>query len=391
MTLPAAIPNPIRVLHSYPNWLPQTQTWMYTQVRALPGAIEPHIVCETTQNLDQFSLPNIHSLQQASRGQRLWDKGLRKLKLRRHLGFGIRIARQTSAQILHSHFGQIGWADLGWSRRAHLKHVVTFYGQDVNYLPQQDARWYARYRRLFAQVDRILCEGPHMAHCLRQLGCPADKIRVHHLGVPIASIAFQPRHWQPGEPLRILIAAAFREKKGIPDALAVLGKLQHQVDLAITLIGDANAEPRCQAEKHRILAALENYGLQGCTRLLGYQPHTVFFDEAYRHHIFLSPSKTASDGDTEGGAPVSLIEVAATGMPIVSTQHCDIPEVIEPGVTGLLAPEGDVDGLWQHLSWLIQHPSAWSAMLQAGRHRMEHEFDAQVQAEKLAAFYAELI
>ncbi len=73
---------------------------------------------------------------------------------------------------------------------------------------------------------------------------------------------------------------------------------------------------------------------------MGYQPHSTLFAEAYRHHIFLSPSVTASTGDTEGGAPVSLIEMAATGMLIVSTTHCDIPEVIKHGVTGLLAPNG---------------------------------------------------
>jgi len=75
--------------------------------------------------------------------------------------------------------------------------------------------------------------------------------------------------------------------------------------------------------------------------MLGFQPHAILFEEAYKNHIFLSPSVTALDGDTEGGAPVTIIEMAATGMPIISTKHCDIPEVIKDGVTGFLANERD--------------------------------------------------
>ena len=64
-----------------------------------------------------------------------------------------------------------------------IKHLVTFYGFDVNYLPQMDPSWSQRYQELFAQCDRVLCEGPHMAGCLVGLGCPESKVRVQHLGV----------------------------------------------------------------------------------------------------------------------------------------------------------------------------------------------------------------
>ena len=82
------------------------------------------------------------------------------------------------------------------------------------------------------------------------------------------------------------------------------------------------------------MAVIEKHKLQSKIRMLGFQPYSVLLEEAYTHHIFLSPSVTASDGDTEGGAPVTLIEMLATGMPIVSTTHCDIPEIICKGPEG---------------------------------------------------------
>lgn len=388
-TVPFGTP-PLVVIHSHPVWLPQTQTWMYNQVHHLPGElVESHIVCEQTLNLDQFEVPNIHCLRDESMFRYVWQKGLRELRLRRHSEFLVRVARTTSAGVLHSHFGNVGWADLGVAGRLGLKHIVTFYGFDVSRLPSSDPRWRDRYRQLFAQADHFLCEGPHMADQLVGLGCAEENIRVHHLGVAIDSIPYRPRHWTPGEPLRVLIAGTFREKKGIPYALEALGAISRDVELEITVIGGAKAETRDEIEGRRIIKTIQECKLESVTRLLGFQPHQILMEEAYRHHIFISPSVTASDGDTEGGAPVTIIEMMASGMPIVSTMHCDIPEVVQYGKIGWLAPERDAVALSRRLEWLIEQHEDWAPMIEAGRRRAESEFNVGLQGKLLADIYRE--
>ena len=381
----------LRVIHSFPVWLPQTQTWMYNQVRYLPDDIEAHIVCERTANLDQFGLPHIHSLDQAPRWRYHWDMRLRMHGVRQYLGYLVSQSRRLRAGIIHSHFGDIGWADMGAARRAGVKHVVTFYGQDVNFLPTVHPEWKTRYQDLFSHVDRVLCEGPHMAKCIADLGCPPYKILVQRLGVRVDQIPFKIRQWDPSEPLRVLIASTFREKKGIPYALEALGRFQGEVPLEVTIIGDASDAPGSMNEKKKILAVMEKYGLMQKTRMLGYRPHSVFFEEALEHHIFLSPSITATDGDTEGGAPVSIIEMAASGMPIISTTHCDIPGVIRHGETGLLAPERDVESLISHLTWSVGHWDRWSEMVKMGRTHIERNFNAVTQGTLLMKIYQELM
>lgn len=378
------------VVHSFPVWLPGTQTWMYNQVRCLPGDIEAHVVCETTENLDQFGLPRIHCLAAEPRWRRSVDYRLRSLGLRKHSGFLATKAREVRARILHSHFGNVGWRDSGAARAAGARHVVSFYGYDASYLPAQEPAWIERYRDLFSRADRVLCEGPHMGRCVESLGCPREKVRVHHLGVRLEEIRFMPRVLRPGEPLRALVAASFQEKKGIPHAVEALGRLSGETSVELTIVGDANEEERSRAEKGRILEALERHGMKARTRMPGYRPHAALFEEAFRHHVFLSPSVTARDGDTEGGAPVTLIEMAATGMPVVATRHCDIPEIVRDGETGLLAPERDVDALVAHLRWLIAHPGDWERMGRAARRHLEAEYDAGRQGERLAAIYREL-
>ncbi|WP_262561101.1 glycosyltransferase [Acaryochloris sp. CCMEE 5410] len=270
-----------------------------------------------------------------------------------------------------------------------LKHIVTFYGLDVNQLPQQDQRWKLRYNELFEHVDCVLCEGLHMAQSLIALGCPTHKAKIHHLGIRLDQFTYQPRKWHPSEPLKVLIAAAFREKKGIPDAIAALGYLQQSTPLEITIIGDAGDDKASQREKRRILDAVHQYGLT--PTFMGYQPHSVFLEQAYRHHLFISPSVKASDGDTEGGAPVSIIEAAATGMPVIATRHCDIPEVLNRYPADLLAPEHDVEQLVRILNWWVGYPQEWAGILLPQRAYIEAEYDAKVQGLRLAAIYTEVM
>jgi colanic acid/amylovoran biosynthesis glycosyltransferase len=389
-TSPRNTAGDVIVVQSVQRWLPQTETWLYTQVINLPSDIVSHVVCTRRENFDQFPYPRVHALMDLPRWQHVWDRAMRRLRFRNHLHFLYAVARRTGARVVHSHFGFVGWRDLGVSRGLGIAHVVTFYGVDVLFYPTMDPRFRDRYRDMFAQVNLVLCEGPFMGQSIVALGCPTEKMRVHHLGIDLSLIPFEPRTWNRGEPLRVLMAGSFREKKGFTYALEALARLRKSVALEITLIGDQHGEPRTIREKEKILEAIERGGLSDCTRLTGYLPYRTVMEEARRHHIFLSPSVTASDGDSEGGAPVSLIEMSAAGMMIVSTTHCDIPGVIIDGVTGLLAPERDVEALVDRLEWMTVHPERWLEMERAGRAHVEAEFDARRQGERLAAIYREL-
>lgn len=378
----------LNILHSFPLWLPQTQTWMYSQVSEMQRlGVDAHVVCERTENLDQFGVQNIHCLTDEPKWRQVWDKGLRKLRLRRHLDYLAQVGRKTGTRIVHSHFGMVGWDNLGAVRKLSAKHVVTYYGGDVKKLPTEFPVWRKRYLQLFDEADLFLCEGSHMARCIIELGCPEHKVKVQHLGVDVGRFEFKPRQWHPGEPLKVLIAASFREKKGIPYALEALGSLSKDYCIELTIIGDAGPEMESQKEKLKILHAIERCGLQDSIRLLGFQPHSVLLKEAYAHHVFLQPSVTALDGDTEGGAPVSIIEMLATGIQVVSTTHCDIPEVMGDALCHLLAPERDPDALANIIRVLIENPESWSSISANGRARIVAEYDLNTQTQRQIEHY----
>lgn len=361
----------IRVLHYNYCWLPLTESWLYDLIRFLPASIRSSIVCRKRDHPHEFFWPEVHS-------------GSLTAYLNRQV---------DHAEILHSHFGDFGWRNMKLAKQVGMKHVVSFYGHDVRFLPLQEPEWRIRYLEMFRQVDRVLCEGEHMAECIvRDLGCPENKMTVHRLGIDLEQIPFRQRAWSAGEKPRFLIAASFWEKKGIPDALRAISLACRELGEAeITIIGDAApGSTRMAPEKEKILKTIDECGLNHSTTLLGYQPHKILLNEAYRHHVFVSPSYTAPDGDTEGGAPVTLIEMAASGMPVISTAHCDIPGTLGRSNRRLLSAERDVKGLAEAIITLFDRPS-WSVMLDENRRHIENCFSSVHQGRRLERIYRQLL
>src|SRR5207249_9002815 len=140
----------------------------YIQVRFIPATeVENYIDCNETGNLDQFPHPNIRSLERFPK----WRRRLQKLKgivwfaspLGSHLPLLAQVFRAVQPDILHSHFGHIGSVNASLAKTYGIKHVVSFYGADVNYIPHMDHRWLERYQELGTTVQEIRCAGPFMA------------------------------------------------------------------------------------------------------------------------------------------------------------------------------------------------------------------------------------
>lgn len=232
-----------------------------------------------------------------------------------------------------------------------------------------------------------------MRNRLVSLGCPESKARVHHLGIDLDEIRWEPRAPGPDGLVKVLISASFREKKGIPYAVEAFGlalRRRPDLNMSLTIIGGSSGSPPEEAERAKIESAIREYGLEGYVRMVGMRPYSSFIDELYRHHIFLSPSVTASTGDTEGGAPVSIIEASASGMPVLSTTHCDIPGVVLDGVSGYLVGERDASALADKLVLLASEPGRWKSMGQSARSHIERDFDARRQGRALGEIYDEM-
>ncbi len=78
---------------------------------------------------------------------------------------------------------------------------------------------------------------------------------------------------------------------------------------------------------------------------------------------------------TQEGIPNALKEAMASGIPVVSTFHAGISELVEDGVSGFLVPEREVVSLAERIKYLIQHPAVWPRMGMYGRKKVKSEFE----------------
>ena len=92
--------------------------------------------------------------------------------------------------------------------------------------------------------------------------------------------------------------------------------------------------------------------------------------------VFAAPSRTAANGDAEGFGMVFL-EAALSSVPVVSYRHGGVPEAVVDGETGLLAEEGDLEGLASRLEMLLTDPVLAARLGAAGKQRTIELFDVK--------------
>lgn len=93
--------------------------------------------------------------------------------------------------------------------------------------------------------------------------------------------------------------------------------------------------------------------------------------------------------DSEG-LPKSLVEAAASGLPIVTTDTIGCREVVEDGVNGFLVPVKSVEPLAKALMKLIENEELRQTMGEQSRKRAEQEFANELVIEQTLKVYSSL-
>jgi glycosyltransferase involved in cell wall biosynthesis len=188
----------------------------------------------------------------------------------------------------------------------------------------------------------------------------------------------------PAPPFRILTVARLTAKKGIPTVLAALKILSRRgIDFRFTLIGDG-------LDRDAILAGIPRLGLEGSCRWIGTQPHDVVIGHYRKADLFVLGCEIADDGDRDG-IPNVLFESMAMGVPVAATSVSAIPELVEPGATGLLAPPGRPEELADAMQTLLTDKGLRRRIIPAARERVLRDFDNRRLVGRLAAIYREAL
>jgi colanic acid/amylovoran biosynthesis glycosyltransferase len=363
-----------RVVHAVDRFLTRSETFVYTIVTS-HQRYEASVLCHARDNSAEFPFPRVHvQPQPASRlGAEWWTAAsIERVTGRSPWRRGVDAAlARIRPSVVHAHFGPIGCELIPATNAAATPLVTSLYGVDaavLPYLPQ----WQERYARLFRDGDLFLAEGPEMRKKVIAAGAPAERTLIH----PIALDLTKYPRWSPDGRATVLFVGRFVEKKGLLDAIAAFGLAQAKVPQArMTIVGGGGGEDEARA-------FTSQQGLGDRVEFVGMQPHTDVIARLTTAAVFIHPSVTAADGDSEGGAPTILLEAQAIGTPMVTTRHADIPHLVPAGPGVWLCDEHDVAALGPALIAALQQQTPSSAA-----HVIAHH-DVRMVMPRLEDIYA---
>lgn len=286
-------------------------------------------------------------------------------------------SKKRDYDVIHFHFGGVARLYYHLIDETDAKSFASFYGSDVSSYTKKHGS--DVYHKVFKKNDHIIALSDNMAQDLQKLGCNKRKIRTVKLGIDLEKFEFRPREKSREESYKILTVGRFVEKKGIKYGLETVAKLKEKYHLEYNIVGDG--ELRGEIEEK-----IEELGLQEEVDLHGYVEYSRMREMMYENHILLAPSVKAEDGDKEG-APMVIIEGQATGMPVISTRHSGIPEIVKEGESAYLAEERNSKELSEKLEKMMEESDRWNDKALAGRGFIEKNHSIDRMVEKLEDLY----
>jgi colanic acid/amylovoran biosynthesis glycosyltransferase len=269
---------------------------------------------------------------------------------------------------LHCHFGNSG-SSTGMiaARLAGIPFSFTCHGSEV----LEPVKF--RLADKVAVADFVVCVSKFgMAQLM--LLCPPNqwtKFHVVRCGLPAMPAPCGPNRSGHNEILCVGRLSPEKAHLVLLDALARLR--EHRVDFRCTLVG--NGPMRSVVERR-----IRDLHLTERIRLTGSLPPAQVMACYRSATVAVLPSFTE-------GVPVTLMEALAHELPVVATYVGGVPELVDPGRSGLLVPPGDVEGLANALEHVLKDPDWARGLGLNGSQVVRRQFDQDTQAEALVRLF----
>jgi glycosyltransferase involved in cell wall biosynthesis len=290
---------------------------------------------------------------------------------------------REAADLVHAHqCGPFLYAALARRASSRPTILLTEHGRqhpDVVGAPRRVVN-----RLLLRRADRVVAVGSDVRRALvEKENFPASRVEVIYNGIDLDAVAsaFPSRDairselgLRRSEFVVSVCARLDPIKDHATTLLAFQRLLTRHPDARLIVVGDG-------PERVPISSACDVLGLREQILLLGLRTDVPRLLAASDAAILTSRSE---------GIPLFLLEAMAARLPVVATRVGGIPEVVEDGVTGRLAPAGDANALGDHLAELAARPDLRAHMGAAGRARAEARFAESRMIDEYRRLYEQM-
>lgn len=292
----------------------------------------------------------------------------------------VEIIRQRQIQVIHTHGYKSDIIGLLAAKRAGICCVSTPHGY-----PSKVSLKLAAFIRIgtfsLRYFDAVAPLSEELQSDMKRFGVPAPKTRFIRNGVDLTEIS---EFMQPGsfvasdknQPKTIGFVGQMIPRKGLPDLLEVFDRLyQDNSLLELQLLGDGSQRPELEAQAGH-LSSTDSIGF------FGFRSDRL--ELMARFDLFVMTSSLE-------GIPRCMMEAMALGIPVVAYDIPGVDQLVEHGVTGLLAPLGDKAALGECCRRILESPELGRELASNARKKIDQQYSAARMAEEYEALFRELL
>lgn len=285
----------------------------------------------------------------------------------------IKNLKKNKVEVVIAQYGMTGSRLLSICKINRLPLIVHFHGHDAVRKTILDV-YKDSYAEMFNyEKTLVISVSSEMTRRLILLGCPEEKIIYNPYGPNFSFLKLNLKFSLP----QFVGLGRFVEKKAPHlTILAFNNVLQFHPEAKLVLGGNGVLLDSCK-DLVQALKMDKNVFFPGEINSEQFQQYLI------ESLAFVQHSIEAQDGDMEG-TPVSVIEASGAGLPVVSTIHAGIPEVIINNVTGLLSSEKHIEQMSKNMIWMLENKESAIEMGRKGKQHVIKSFNMELYISKLA-------
>ncbi len=286
--------------------------------------------------------------------------------------------RKRGIKHVHIHFANRATHTVLFLKLAGLTYSFTAHAQDF----MVDLGSRELLQEMAREAEFVVAVSDFSRELLCEL-CPAAQEKIFRIYNGLDPGSFQASTPAPG-PLKVLSIGRLIDFKGFPDLITAVVQVHQQgTPVELQIVGEG-------PQRVALTELIRQHGAESFIQLLGVQSQAQIKAHLERCDVFalacIVDGKGASDI-----LPTVILEAMAAGRPVISTRLVAVPEMVEHGITGLLAAPGSVPELAQHLQSLAADPMRAQGMGRAGRAKFTAQFTLEQSAGQLAEHFLRLV
>ncbi|MEB2778318.1 glycosyltransferase [Algoriphagus sp. D3-2-R+10] len=302
--------------------------------------------------------------------------GLIKRPLKEH--YLIRYIKSHRINLIFANYGPSGAVMAPIADELNIPLIVHFHGFDAS-IYEVLRKYHIAYQRMFSIARAIIVVSEEMKKDLIAIGAPVEKIfKMTYSPNPLFLKVTPDYHSN-----QVLAIGRFVEKKAPHLILLAFQKAKERCpDLCLKFVGSGELMTVCQDLSKALKISDVHF--------VGVLSPEEIATEMSKSFCFIQHSKQAANGDKEG-TPVAILEAMAAGLPVISTIHAGIPEVVNDEINGHLVAEGDVEMMSRRLIELYMDRTLVMKLGQNGKHFIAINFSLENYQEKINVLIKEYL